>query len=70
MWQDSTHLFALAVEEFIRRHEDRKLLEALNDAYDDGPDSDEQALRDKMRQRHRQLVEGHSSNPGWHSAAH
>ena len=53
-----SRLFVLAVEEFIRRHENRRLLEALNDAYDDGPDSDEQALRDKMRRRHRQLVEG------------
>ena len=44
--------------------------EALNDAYDDEPDSDEQALRDRMRQRHRQLVERHSSNPGWHSITH
>ena len=53
-----SRLFVLAVEGFIRRHENRRLLEALNDAYDDGPDSDEQVLRDKMRQRHRQLVEG------------
>ena len=51
-------LSVLAVEEFIQRHENRKLLEALNDAYDDVPDSDEQALCDKMRQRHRQWVEG------------
>ena len=53
-----SRLFALAVEEFIQRHENRRLLEALNDAYSDMPDSDEQALRDKARQRHRELVEG------------
>jgi len=53
-----SRLFVLAVEELIQRHENRRLLEALNDAYDDVPDSDEQALYDKMRQRHRQLVEG------------
>lgn len=58
MRRDSPSLFLLGVKEFIRRHENRKLLEALNDAYDDVPDSDEQAVRDKMRQRHRQLVEG------------
>ena len=51
-------LFVLAIEEFIRRHENRRLLQALNDAYDDVTDSDEQALRDKMHQRYRQLVEG------------
>ena len=53
-----SRLFVLAVEEFIQRHDNRRLLEALNDAYDDVPDSDEQALCGKMRQRHRQLVEG------------
>ena len=53
-----SRLFALAVEEFIQRHENRRLLEALNDAYSDMPDSDEQALRDKARQRHKHLVEG------------
>jgi len=53
-----SHLFVLAVEEFIKRHENRKLLETLNEVYDDLPDSDEQALRDRMRQQHRQLVEG------------
>jgi metal-responsive CopG/Arc/MetJ family transcriptional regulator len=53
-----SHLFVLAVEEFIKRHENHKLLETLNEVYDDLPDSDERALRDRMRQQHRQLVEG------------
>jgi metal-responsive CopG/Arc/MetJ family transcriptional regulator len=53
-----SHLFVLAVEEFIKRHENCKLLETLNEVYDDFPDSDEQAWRDRMRQQHRQLVEG------------
>jgi len=48
----------LAVEESIRPHENRWLLQTLNDANDDVTDSDEQALRDKMHQWHRQLVEG------------
>lgn len=53
-----SRLFVPAVEEFIRRHENRRLLQALNDAYDDVTGSDEQALRGRMCQRHRQLVEG------------
>jgi metal-responsive CopG/Arc/MetJ family transcriptional regulator len=53
-----SRLFVLAIEDFIQRYENRKLLETLNDAYDDVPDSDEQALHSRMRQRHRQLVEG------------
>lgn len=53
-----SRLFALAVEAFIQRYQNQKLLEAINDAYDDLPDLEEQALRHKMRQQHRQLVEG------------
>ena len=53
-----SQLFALAVEEFIRQHENRGIFEALNDAYDDAPDPAEEALREGMRRRQRQLVEG------------
>jgi len=53
-----SRLFALAAEAFIRHHQSQKLLEAINDAYDDLPDAGEQSLRHKMRQQHRQLVEG------------
>ncbi|NOZ07227.1 MAG: hypothetical protein GXP41_12910 [Chloroflexi bacterium] len=49
-------MFALTSEEFIRHHHNRKLLEAINDAYDDLPDAEEQSLHQKMRQRHRHLV--------------
>lgn len=53
-----SRLFALAAEAFIRHHQSQKLLKAINDAYDDLPDEREQSLRYKMRQQHRQLVEG------------
>ena len=53
-----SHLFALAAQEFVRRYENRRLLDAINAAYEDLPDPDEQALRQKMRVQHRQLVEG------------
>ena len=53
-----SQLFALAVEEFIRQHENRGIFEALNDAYGDAPDPAEEALREGMRRRQRQLVEG------------
>lgn len=53
-----SRLFALAVEAFIQRNQNRKLLEDINEAYDDLPDAEEQALRDRMRQQHRQMVEG------------
>ncbi|MCK4356413.1 CopG family transcriptional regulator [Candidatus Bipolaricaulota bacterium] len=53
-----SRLFALAVEAFIQHHQNQKLLEAINDAYADLPDAGERSLRHKMRQQHRQLVEG------------
>ena len=53
-----SRLFALAIEEFIQRHKSQGLLEAINAAYDDLPDSEEQAVRDKIRHHHRRLAEG------------
>jgi metal-responsive CopG/Arc/MetJ family transcriptional regulator len=53
-----SHLFALAVEEFIERHEKQHLLEAINAAYEDSPGPHERALRQEMHAKHRQLVEG------------
>ena len=44
-----SRLFVLAAEEFIQRHKNQKLLEAINAAYDDSPDEDEQAVLQKMR---------------------
>ena len=52
-----SRLFALAAEAFIQRHQNQKLLQAINDAYDDLPDVDDQLLAQKMRQQHRRLVE-------------
>jgi metal-responsive CopG/Arc/MetJ family transcriptional regulator len=53
-----SRLFALAAEDFIRRYENQQLLDAINAAYEDQPDPDEKTVRDGMRLRHRQLVEG------------
>jgi metal-responsive CopG/Arc/MetJ family transcriptional regulator len=53
-----SRLFVLAVEALIERHRNRQLLEAINEAYADMPDPDEQAVRQHMRRRHRQVVEG------------
>jgi predicted transcriptional regulator len=41
-----SRLFARAVEEYVRRHENEELLRRLNEAHTDGPDEeDEEALR-------------------------
>lgn len=53
-----SRLFVLAVEEFIRRHENQRLLERLNAAYADAPDAAEQVLHCRMRRQHRQVLEG------------
>ena len=53
-----SRLFVLAAEEFIQRHKNRELLEAINAAYDDSPDEEGQAVLQKMRHQHRRLVEG------------
>ena len=49
-------LFALAVKEFIFRHKNQKMLQELNDAYDDVPDSKEEILRAHMRSQHYEQV--------------
>ena len=53
-----SRLFVLAVQEFIKRHENRRMLETLNKVYTDTPEPDEAALREGRRRQHRQLVEG------------
>lgn len=52
-----SRLFALAAEEFIQRHKNQELLEAINAAYDDFPDPEEQAALRGMRRQHRRLTE-------------
>jgi len=54
-----SRLFMMALEDFIQRHQNKKLLEKLNAAYqDDEPDEEERARLDQMRRYHRTLVEG------------
>ncbi|MDO8673684.1 MAG: hypothetical protein Q7O66_19920 [Dehalococcoidia bacterium] len=53
-----SHLVSMALEEYIRRREGRELLERINAALVEGPTPSEQHLLDKMRLRHRTIVEG------------
>lgn len=52
-----SQLFSRAASEFLRRHEGRALLEAINQACDDSSDPNELAIRQSMRAIHRRLVE-------------
>ncbi|MBI2485532.1 MAG: hypothetical protein HYW01_00940 [Deltaproteobacteria bacterium] len=52
-----SRLLALALEDFIHRHQNQRLLEQINAAYEDFPDTVEKDLRRKMRRHHRRIVE-------------
>jgi len=50
-------VFALALEDFVRRHQNRQLLERLNAAYAGEPDPTEEARRRRMLELHRQTLD-------------
>lgn len=52
-----SHLFGLAIETFVKNHQNQMLLDEINQAYDDEPDMQETARLSKMRKSHRKLVE-------------
>ena len=51
-----SRLFVIAAQEFIQRHANVELLQAINEAYDDLPDLDTKIV-EKMRPRHLKMVE-------------
>lgn len=51
-------LMAIALEEFLKRHQNKQLLDKINIAYADFPNEEEQALHKSMHHQHRQIVEG------------
>lgn len=50
-----SRLFVIAAQEFIQRHRNRELLQAINEVYDDLPD-DDKTIVEKMRPRHLKMV--------------
>jgi len=53
-----SRLFVLALEDYLRRHQNLQLLEKINQAYQDAPDTTEQKRLREMRRQHRKVVEG------------
>jgi len=53
-----TLLYTMALEDFVRRYQNRRLLEQINQAYEDSPDSEEREWLEQVRQHHRRMVEG------------
>ena len=49
-----SRVFALAAQEFIQHHKNIKLLQSLNEAYDDLPESE--PIVSRMRPRHYKIV--------------
>ncbi len=53
-------LFTLAVKDYIKKQENKKLLAQLNAAYGDSPTEDEQKISKTMRSKQRKIVERES----------
>jgi metal-responsive CopG/Arc/MetJ family transcriptional regulator len=53
-----SRLFVIALENYMRQQENRKLLEEVNAVYADGPSDEEQELLRRMRKSSRRLIEG------------
>jgi len=52
-----SHLFSIAVQQFIERHQNQKMLEALNEVYKDGPNTSELLLLREVKPKYRRLLE-------------
>ena len=52
-----SELFALAIEDYLHRYRNQKLLQSINEAYEDDLDPSEQAMLEGMCRHQRQLVE-------------
>lgn len=52
-----SRVFALAVEQFLRERENRRMLEKLNEVYGEEPDDEERALAKAMKPRMRRLLD-------------
>lgn len=50
-------LFAIAVEEFLQRQQTRKLVDSINEAYQDGPDEEESEWLRLSQQSYRKVLE-------------
>ena len=51
-----SYLFTLAAREFVQRHQSKKLLDAINEAYGKEPNISENRLRAQMKSKQRMLM--------------
>lgn len=52
-----SRLFSIAMKQFIEQRQNRKILKALNEVYEDGPYASEQQLLRKVKSKYRQMLE-------------
>jgi metal-responsive CopG/Arc/MetJ family transcriptional regulator len=52
-----SQLFAMALEEFVRREDTRKLIQQANAAYEYEPDQEDQQGLDQMLRAHREILD-------------
>jgi len=53
-----SQLFTMALEDFVKQHENRQMLARINAAHDGLANADEQAYQIRMGKHHRRMVEG------------
>jgi metal-responsive CopG/Arc/MetJ family transcriptional regulator len=53
-------LFTLAVKDYLKKQESKKLLAQLNAAYSDSPSEEEKTISKAMRSKQRKIVEHES----------
>ena len=51
-----SELFGLAIETFVKNHQNQMLLQEINKAYSDEPDTNDKVRLSKMRKHHRKVV--------------
>ena len=51
-----SQLFGLAIETFVKNHQNQILLQEINKAYSDEQDTSDKVRLSKMRKHHRKLV--------------
>jgi len=53
-------LVTLAIKDYLKKQENRKLLAQLNAAYNDSPNDEEKSISQAMRSKQRKIVEQES----------
>jgi len=51
-----SELFGMAIETFVRNHQNQILLQEINEAYSDEQDTGDKVRLSKMRKHHRKVV--------------